>query len=182
MPARRPVRVVVPIIAALPALLLIAACGGPSAHDVGRTTVTSAPASNTTNADQSAQLEVARDRALTRADSAESLLAAQRERTDKLMAAIAERNAFEDQIWSQLDRVDARARRLRAEIPDVGLERRVQIQKGLASIASDRAKVDVAMHRLHRVPAAAWDSYKTDVERDVNALAREVEELQPPKR
>jgi hypothetical protein len=164
-------------------VILLAGCAASPPQHAAPTSITAATVSAAPGNDQLAsarieELETERDRALQRANDAQSLAASTRERSDKTIKGLVTRNDFEDSMWSKLERIDARMKSLRYDAARLGPDARFRVQRGLEPLVEHRNTVERELHRIHAIPVADWDAFAKDVELSINAVARDVESIE----
>jgi hypothetical protein len=171
-------------------VLLLSSCAGSNAQrpvsngsnstSTTSGTVTAAPTSSNDQlaSQRISELETERDHALLQASEAQTLATSTRERSEKALKSLVARNDFEDSMWGKLERIDARMKSIRYDSAHLAPDVRWKVQRQLESIADRRIGVEREMHRVHGVPVADFDGYAKGVEKDINAVARDVESIE----
>jgi hypothetical protein len=117
-----------------------------------------------------------RDVARTRAEEAARIAEAQQERSDKAMRRIVIRDEFQDTVWTQLERLDAKVRTLKARATEA---EKIKIRDLARATHEHRTAVERALHKVHSVAIVAWPVFKRDVEQAVAEMERDVEDATP---
>jgi hypothetical protein len=155
--------------------VLAAACGGRSQTSPPPTVssghVQNAPVETTSatinrlqSERDSAQQQAAE--AKQRAQEDERQLAADQRR----LAEVKERDGFERDIATKLDRIDMDLRKLQAEIPRSNGEKKAKLQRAVRDLTSRREAIDRDVRRIHTVPEADWRNFALGIDTRADAI------------
>ncbi len=162
------------------ALAVATGCGGAAAESAPPTFLTSAPVAPDTQAMNARlnQILSERDSAKQDAALAREQAAADREEDDRQQRAVRSYIDFETGVYARLDRVDSHLKALQTQVARATAARRPRIEKLLRNIASNEAKVQMDMRRIHKVLDADWSAFRGDVETTLGTVEHDLEDAE----
>jgi hypothetical protein len=151
--------------------LVVAACGH---HEVGPTTITSAPMDASSKAQASAA-DRAREDAQRAAQEANPRAATERAASAALDAELTARREHEEfarAAWTRLEFLEDRIRSLEARAPRLPPPRRARLVRELAALRKTHDALDHAIHRLPDLSGADWDAERRTIEAQLEEAER----------
>ena len=124
------------------------------------------------------QIQSERDSAKQDAALAREQAAADRDEDDRQQRTVRSYIDFETGVYARLDRVDSHLKVLQTQATRASAAQRPRTEKLLRNIASNEAKVQMDMRRIHKVLDADWSAFRGDVETTLGTVEHDLDDAE----